>query len=117
MDEKLYRAKLKPDPELEFEMHLLEVPSSRLGLDHNRRENAWDARRGHDDILKQLQCVGAATVGNCAEIPYDGTLCVEIGGQNQESAAFAMLGSNLLKDRRRDEALDHPSQRIGSQQA
>jgi hypothetical protein len=75
-------------------------------------------RMGQDhDVLKQSQRIRPAAGRNGAHVPDDGSLRVEIGRQDEETAAFAMLDCHLQQDRRRDELLDHPPQWICPEQA
>jgi hypothetical protein len=75
-------------------MHLLVLLAVELDVDHHRLEQARDRRRGAQDLVEELQGLGLAAGRQRADVPDHRPLGVEVGGADQEQAAFVVFAAD-----------------------
>jgi len=72
----------------------------------SRWEEGGDGGASAEDVTKEPELVGVRAGGDGVEVPDYGALGVEVGGGEDESAAFGVLGCDKVGHFAVDEALD-----------
>ena len=98
-------------------MHLLEAPAFAFDIDEHWRIDAGHARGRHQHIAKQVERFGCAARRDRAHVPHGGALRVEVGGDDEEPAAFLVFDADALEQRVIDIARDQALERLGLEHA
>jgi hypothetical protein len=80
-------------------MHLLELVAADFDIDQHRLERAGNGRRCPQNLAEKMERLRMAADGKGADVPDHRPLGIEVGGADQQQAAFVYsraISSNIF---------------------